>query len=105
MSSAVKIHAKEKICHVLQFVSFLRKNNDIPFAVKRRVCDAALMSSLLYGCESCIGEDMKPMAKLYHWCLKQLLGVRKCTCNDVCYAESRYPPLKDLIKTKQHTFY
>ena len=77
MSSAVKIQAKEKICHVLQFVSFLRKNNDIPFAVKRRVCGAALMSSLLYGCESCVGANLKPVIKLYNWALKQMLGVRE----------------------------
>ncbi len=45
------------------------------------------------------------MAKLYNWCLKQLLVVRKFTCNDMCYAESGYPPLKDRIEFKQHTFY
>ena len=104
-SSAVKIQANMKMPHVLKFVSFIKKNNDIPYIVKKRVFEAALMSTLLYGCESWIGADIKPMAKLYNWCLKQLLGVRKFTCNDVCYAESGYPPLKDLIEFKQHTFF
>ncbi len=104
-SSAVKTQANLKMPHVLKFVSFIKKNNDIPYIVKKRVFEAALMSTLLYGCESWIGADIKPMAKLYNWCLKQLLGVRKFTCNDVCYAESGYPPLKDLIEFKQHTFY
>ena len=62
------------------------------------------MSSLLYGCESWIGADLKPMIKLYNWCLKKLLGVRKSTCNDVCYVESGYLPLPDIVKNKQHKF-
>ena len=63
VSSAVKEHAKNKMCHVLKFVSFVRRNNDVPFMVKRRVFDAALMSSLLYGCESWFGANIKPMIK------------------------------------------
>ena len=105
VSSAVKIHAQNKLCHILKFVSFLRKNNDIPFIVKRRVFDAALVSSLLYGCESWVGADIKPIAKLYNWAIKDLLCVRKTTPNIVCYAELGYPTLKDLINHKQHKFY
>ena len=104
-SSAVKAHANAKMPHVLKFVSFISKNNDVPFFVKRRVFDAALMSSLIYGCESWIGADLKPMNKLYNWCLKRLLGVRKSTCNDVCYVESGYPPLHELVRYRQHKFF
>lgn len=104
-SSAVKAHANVKMSHVLKFVSFISKNNDVPFVVKRRVFEAALMSSLVYGCESWLGADLKPIDKLFNWCVKQLLGVRRTTCNDVCYVESGYPPLKDLIKYNQHKFF
>ncbi len=48
---------------------------------------------------------MKAMLKLYNWCLKTLLGVRRSTCNDVCYLESGYKPLKDLVGLKQYTFF
>ncbi len=105
VSSAVKIHATAKLCHVLKYVSFIRKNNDVPFIVKRRVLEAALMSSILYGCESWVNADYKPVIKLYNWALKQLLGVRKTTSNKVCYAEVGLPSLPDLIKLKQHTFF
>ena len=37
---------------------------------------------------------MVKMVKFYNWCLKKLFGVRKSTCNDVCYVESGYPPLQ-----------
>ena len=105
VSSAVKEHAKVKICQVLKFVSFITKNNCVPFIVKRRVFDAALTSSLLYGCESWVCADIKPVIKLYHWAMKALLGVRKNTSNLVCYAELGYPTLLDLIQHKQHKFF
>ena len=105
VTSAVKEHARSKLCHVLKFVSFVKKNNDVPFIVKRRVFDAALMSSLLYGCESWVGADVKPVIKLYNWAMKELLGVRKTTTNIVCYAELGYPSLPDLIKYRQHNFF
>ena len=63
------------------------------------------MSALLYGCESWLGADYKPVIKLYNWAIKQLLGVRKSTPNDVCYAEAGYPSLPDLIRQKQHQYF
>ena len=62
------------------------------------------MSSLLYGCESWLNADIRPMIKLYNWAIKQLLGVRLTTCNDLCYVEIGYPPLKDLVIAKQRKF-
>lgn len=35
-SSAIKLHAKLKMSHVLKFVSFIKKNNDVPFDVKKK---------------------------------------------------------------------
>ncbi len=104
VSHSVRLHANSKLPHVLKFVSFINKNNDVPFIVKRRVFEAALMSALLYGCESWIGADRRPVTKLYNWCLKQLLEVRRNVCNDLCYLEAGYPSLCDLVKYKQHKF-
>ena len=73
-STAVKVQAESKICHVLKFIAFVNKNSDIPFYVKRKVFEAALTSSLLYGCESWLNGDIKPVNRLYIWCIKQLLG-------------------------------
>lgn len=105
ISSAIKVHAQSRMCHALKFISFLSKNNDIPFLVKRKVFNAALLSTILYGCESWIGGDLKPIVKLYHMCLKQLLGVRKSTCNNLCLVELGYPPLKALVTSKQRKFF
>ncbi|KAG0699628.1 hypothetical protein GWK47_025772 [Chionoecetes opilio] len=48
-SSAVKAHAQDKMAHFNKFVSFLHKNNDVPFIVKKRVFDAVVLSAVLYG--------------------------------------------------------
>ena len=104
-SAAVKAHAQDKMAHFNKFVSFLQKNNDVPFIVKKRVFDAVILSSILYGCESWLDADLKPIVKLYNWSLKQMLGVRGSTCNDLCYIESGCPPLQALVKSKQRNFF
>lgn len=67
--------------------------------------DAALMSTVLYGCESWFQGDLRPVERLYNWGIKQLLGVRMTTCTDLCYVELGYPPLKYLVKAKQRKFF
>ena len=86
-SSSIKINSNLRMCQALKFVSFCRKNNDIPFYVKMKVFNAAVMSSILYGCESWLGGNIKPMEKLYYMCIKHLLGVRKRTTTSLCLIE------------------
>ena len=52
IESALKCHLVSKQPHVMKFTSFVTKNCDFPFWVKQVVCEAALFSSVLYGCES-----------------------------------------------------
>ncbi len=89
--------------------NLLRRNNDLPFVVKRRVFEAALISASLYGCESWVNTDFSPVIKLYNWALKQILGVRKTTfnnvSNNVCYAEVGLLSLPVLIRFKQQKFF
>ena len=59
----------------------------------------------MYGCESWLAGDIKPVEKQYKWCIKQLLGVRKTTTNDVCMIQLGLPPLRALIRAKQRTFF
>ncbi len=105
VTSAIAAHAQAKMCHVLKFCSFLKKNFEVPFYVKRKLYEAALMSSVLYGCESWLNGDLRPVIKLYNWGLKQLLGVRMTTCNDLCYLESGFPPLRALVTQRQRKFF
>lgn len=50
--------------------------------------EAALKSSILYGCESWLNRDLRPVEKLYTWGIKQLFGVRMTTFTDVCSLNS-----------------
>ena len=104
-STAIKIHANNKMCHVLKFIYFVNRNNDVPFMIKNKIFDAALMSTILYGCESWLNGDLLPIEKQYKWCIKQLLGVRKTTTNDICMVELGLPPLKALVISRQRNFF
>ncbi len=86
--------------HVLKFISLVNRNNDIPFFIKIKVFDAAVTTSVLYGCESWLNCDIRPIEKQYKWCIKQLLGVRKITNNDVCMVELGLSSLRVVIKAK-----
>lgn len=92
LHQVVRAHALAKTAHVVKFLSFIKKNNDVPFQVKKRVSDAGLMSAVLYGCESWLNADIKSIVKSYNWALKALLDVRMTTYNDICYIESGNPP-------------
>ncbi len=105
VSAAIAEHAQGKTAHVLKFVSFRRKNRDVPFYVNKRVFSAAVMSAVLYGYESWLDGDIKSIEKLYNWYVKQLLGVHLSTCNDVCFAELGLPPLRSLVMARQRKFF
>ena len=62
------------------------------------------MSSILYGCESWLDGNLKPVVKLYNWGVKQLLGVRMSTCNELCYLELGMPPLSAIVRQRQRKF-
>ena len=104
-SMSIKINANIRMCQALKFVSFCKKNNDIPFFIKKKIFHAALMSSILYGCESWLDGNIKPMEILYNMCIKHLLGVRKTTNTNLCMVELGLPPLKSLVKEKQRKFF
>ena len=94
------------MCHALKFIVFAEKNNDVVFWVKKKVFTNALMSSIVYGCESWLNGDVKPVSKLYNmWCIKKVLGVRETTRNDLCLLEIGCPPLHSLVKDKQWRFF
>ncbi|CAL4234322.1 unnamed protein product [Meganyctiphanes norvegica] len=104
-SSSIKINANFRMCQALKFVSFCLKNKDTPFYVKKKVFYAAVMSSLMYGCESLLDGNIKPMEKLCNMCIKHLLFVRKNTTTSLCLVELDLPTLKALVTQRQRKFF
>ena len=104
-SSAVAADAVARTCQAMKFLSFVDKNNDAPFYVKMRVFDACIMSSLLYGCETWMNADLRPIRRLYNTCIKALLRVRNTTSNDACLIELGLPELSALVTQRQKVFF
>ena len=46
ISLAINAHAQAKMCHILKFALFVKKNSDTPFYVKRKTFEGFLMSFL-----------------------------------------------------------
>ena len=103
ISTAVAEQMKAKMKDFNKFISFINKNNDIPFSIKRKVFDAAFSSSILYSCESWFNADLKPVAKLYNNAIKHMLGVRYNSCTDLCLHEAGFSPVEALVKERQRT--
>ena len=104
VSQQVKQHIDGKTCHVMKFISFLAKNNDAPFLVKKRVWDSAFQAAIFYGSETWLAKDLCHAEKSYIMTLKQLLGVRGTTCNDISCTEIGVPTAKYHILSKQTVF-
>ena len=104
IANQLKLHFKEKQCHILKFYAFLYKNNDAPFIVKKQVWNSALTSALFYSSETWLTYDLKPAERAYLATLKQLLGVRKSIPTECVYIESGIPAAKPFIRNKQLIF-
>ncbi|KAF0293374.1 hypothetical protein FJT64_008813 [Amphibalanus amphitrite] len=93
-----------KQCQVRKFRSFLRKNNEAPFTVKKAVWDSALNASILYSCETWMTDSLKPVDQMYQHTLKDLVGVRYQTPSDLIYVETGIPPLSARVGQMQRNF-
>ena len=104
LSSVVELHARDCVKQANKFAIFTRKNSSMPYHLKKQVLDAALISSMLYGCETWLCKDIKPIGKHYMACIKTLLGVRASTTNLLCLLESGYPELESMILKRRINF-
>lgn len=101
----VKKHVTSKHKHTMKYLSFLRKNSDAPYSIKKVVWNSALLSSVFYGCETWLCKDLKCTSKPYMTTLKALLGVRPTTCNDLVLIEAGVLDAKAFIIEKQKQFF
>jgi hypothetical protein len=81
ISSVIKLEGQECLKHIHKFACFVNKNQDMPYAVKAKVLNAALLSSILYSCESWLTDQLSQINKHYMSAVKLLVGVRITTPN------------------------
>ena len=97
-------HIAQKQRHIRKFSSFLAKNEDAPFKVKWTTWNSAMMSAILYGCESWMTKDMRSTEQPFVQSLKELLGVRTQTCSDLVYLELGIGSAKATVARRQLDF-
>ena len=81
--SSLHAHLDAKNKELNKLLILFATNYDAPFLVKKRVLEAAFMSSILYGCESWLNVSLKPVETMYLKAVKALLGVRITTPNNL----------------------
>ena len=104
ITQQVELHVNMKSCHTYKFSSFLLKNSDAPYLVKQSVWRSALNAAILYSCETWLSTNFKRVEKLYMSTLKEMLGVRITTSNNLVLLESGEPDVKNLIRDRQQRF-
>ena len=99
------IATKDKIKHVFKFFTFLKKNHNMPFILKRKVAEACVLSALIYGTETYLTDNLrKQLDILYGRIIRVLLGVKHSTPIDLCLIEAGMNPLKNIIMDRRRTF-
>lgn len=104
ITDIISMHEGRSEQVVNKFAIFCAANSQMPYIYKKRVFDAAVMSSLLYSCESWITKNFKGMQRQYDKLVRCLLGVRKNTSISLCMLEAGITPLKNIILNKQKCF-
>ena len=100
--STVREHVRNKQCHIIKFLSFLSKNPDAPFSVRKTVFEAAISSTLLYGCDSWLGSSPRYANHPCMTALKALLGVRATTTYSICLLKLGLPSSEARVKAAQN---
>ena len=90
--------------HAITFYTFLNRNPDWPFPIKKQIAEACVFSSILYSTETWFTDYFGKAESLYTKIIKALLDVRHTTCNDVCLMESAMPSLKEVINNKMKKY-
>ena len=70
-----------------------------------KVFEAALVSAMCYGCEAWLTRDLSSVNVMYLNAIRELLGVRKTTANDLCLLELGLPSLKAKTRAIQKRFF
>ncbi|ELU05202.1 hypothetical protein CAPTEDRAFT_211614 [Capitella teleta] len=102
LKNATKEQCSRKMCHVIKFEAFIKKNRNTPFKDKEKVWSAAPVSSILYDIEFWLGLAVIETANaMYMRSVRKLLGVRKTTAGDLFLIEAGLPLLVNKAKSIQ----
>ena len=104
IKSILKLHEPSLTNALNKFSIFCSVNTEMPYSYKSLVLDAAVSSSIFYGCETWLGTNPEYAINTFNKLVKILLGVRPNTSVDMCLIESGRQPAKYLIKNRVKHF-
>jgi hypothetical protein len=104
ISRQIEIQLQQKYTHITKFSSFLFKNSDCPFPIKKQVWQSALKAAVYYGCETWLTKDLQLTEKPYLATLRHMLNVRQTTCSDTMLVELGLGNARSMIKDRQTYF-
>ena len=96
--SVIELHLKTRTADLNKFKIFCKMNATMPYQYKKKVLQAVITSSLLYGCESWLTDSYKDAERKYIAALRALLGVREATPANIIYLETGMPKLNELVR-------
>ena len=89
----------------IKYNNFLRKNFLAPLAIKLKVLDVCVSSSLTYSCEAWGTASINSVEIIYRQGLKRALSVRQTTNTKIVYTEADRLPLSIRISKQQLKFW
>ena len=98
-------HLANKTKELNKLLIFFAANYDAQFRVKKKVLEAAFLSSILYGCESWLKVSLKPVETMYMKAVRALLGIRGTVPMDLCLVEAGLRSVESLVKMRQKKFF
>ena len=102
--SALKLHEPAHQSSLNKFAIFCHTNTTMPYYYKSLVMDAAVVSSVFYGCETWLTSNPVHAIRMYDKMIKCLLGVRPNTSIKLCLLESGKQPAKYIINKRLKSF-
>ena len=102
--SALKLHEPDHLSSVNKFAIFCHTNTSMPYHYKSLVMEAAVVSSVFYGCETWLLNNTKQATGMYNKMIRCLLGVRVNTSTKLCLIESGKQPAKHVINKRMRSF-
>ena len=104
INSVIKLHVKSRMADLNKFKIFCGRNETMPYRFKKEVLEAMIVSSLLYGCESWLTDNVKDVERMYIGAVKSLLSVRQTTRSDTILIESGLPTIAEQIRKRTAAF-
>ena len=101
MADVLALHHQHCADVANKFAIFCQANTWMPFAVKKTVFEAAVVSTIVYSSETWLTKNTKVIENSYNAMVRLLLGVRSNTSFKLCLIEAGLEPFNHLVQARR----